>query len=118
MADNVDLFARVSWENADFSQLGDADGYGIEVGARGAVGEHLELSASVRYIDLDVSGGIACIAIFPTPAPCQFLFDETGGNSAVMVGAHYKFNSQWGIVADASVASKDNRFFIGPRLSF
>lgn len=118
VADNVDLLARISWENTDYGQMGDGDGYAIEVGARSAVGEHLELNAGVRYTDLDVNGEVVCIAIFPVPAPCQFVFDEAGGNTAFTVGAQYKFNAHWGVVADASFAGNDKRFFIGPRVSF
>ena len=118
VSDNVDLIARVSYEKADYDFLADGDGYGIEVGVRAALTPNFEASAGVRHADLDIDGKVACIAIAPTPAPCQFAFDEDGTNTAFFVGGQYKFNAQWGVVAEASFSSNDNRIFVGPRVSF
>jgi hypothetical protein len=56
--------------------------------------------------------------LVPTPPACRFVADEDGGNTAFFVGGQYKFNPQWGVVAEASFSSHDNRVFVGPRISF
>ncbi len=118
VADNVDLVARVGYEGADYDQLADGDGYGVEVGVRAAFGPSFEGSAGVRYADLDLDSDVVCAAIVPTPPACRFVADEDGGNTAFFMGGQYKFNPQWGVVAEASFSSHDNRVFVGPRISF
>lgn len=118
VGDNVDLVGRVSYERADYDFLGDGDGFGVEVGVRAALSPSFEGSAGVRYADIDFDGEVACVAVVPTPPACQFVSDEDGGNTAFFVGGQYKFNPQWGVVAEASFSSNDNRVFVGPRISF
>lgn len=118
ISDNVDLLARVSYENADYDFIGDGNGYGVEVGVRAALSPQFEGTAGVRYANLDLEGNTVCVAVVPTPPACSFLADEDGGNTAFFVGGQYKFNSRWGVVAEASLSSNDNRVFIGPRVSF
>jgi Ax21 family sulfation-dependent quorum factor len=118
VGDDVDLIARVSYERADYDFLGDGDGFGVEVGVRAAFGPAWEASAGLRYADLDLDGEVVCAAVVPTPPACQFVADEDGGNTAFFVGGQYKFNPQWGVVAEASFSSNDNRVFVGPRISF
>jgi hypothetical protein len=108
----------VSYERADYDFLGDGDGFGVEVGVRAALGPSFEGSAGLRYADIDLDGEVVCVAVVPTPPACQFVADEDGGNTAFFVGGQYKFNPQWGVVAEASFSSNDNRVFLGPRISF
>jgi hypothetical protein len=116
--DRVDLIGRVSYEGADYDFLGDGNGFGVEVGVRAALNPAFEASAGVRYANLDLEDEVVCVAVVPTPPACQFVADEDGGNTAFFVGGQYKFNPQWGVVAEASFSSHDNRLFVGPRISF
>jgi len=118
VSDNIDLVARVGYEKADYDLLGDGNGYGIEVGVRAALGSNFEASAGVRHADLNLDSNTVCVAVVPTPPACRFSADEDGGNTAFFVGGQYKFNPQWGVVAEASFSSNDNRVFVGPRISF
>lgn len=118
VSDNVDVVARVGYEDADYDQLAEGDGYGVEVAVRAAFGTNFEGIAGVRYADLDLDSSVACAAVVPVPPACRFVADEDGGNTAFFVGGQYKFSPQWGVVAEASFASNDNRIFVGPRVSF
>lgn len=118
VGDDVDLIARVSYERADYDFIGDGDGFGVEVGVRAALGPAFEASAGLRYADIDLDSEVVCVAVVPTPPACRFASDEDGGNTAFFVGGQYKFNPQWGVVAEASFSSHDNRVFVGPRISF
>lgn len=118
IADDWDLIARVGYEAADFDTLGDADGYGVEIGVRGAIDPAFEVAAGVRHRDLDVEGDVVCPAIFPTPAPCAFVIDQDGTSTAFYVGGQWKITDTVGIVADASFGNKGKQYFVGPRLSF
>jgi opacity protein-like surface antigen len=56
LSPNMDLSTGLSWERAKLklSGVGSASdsGYGLGVGLRGRVGESVELSAAIKYIDL------------------------------------------------------------------
>jgi Ax21 family sulfation-dependent quorum factor len=95
ISDNIDFYGRVSYVNYDFDSFGDENGWGAEVGIRGAVSPHFEASAGLRYENLDND-------------------DDT----SLVLGGQYKFNETWGIAADFEVADGGNTFFIGPRVSF
>ncbi len=118
IADDWDVIARVGYEAADYDTLGDADGYGVEIGVRGAIDPAFELAAGVRHRDLDVNGDVVCAAVVPVPAPCAFIIDQDGTSTAFYVGAQWKITDTVGIVADASFGNKGEQFFVGPRLSF
>lgn len=118
VSDTVDVVARIGYESADYDRIADGDGYGVEVAVRGAFGRNFEGIAGVRYADLDLDSNTGCVAVVPTPPACRFIGDEDGGNTAFFVGGQYKFNPQWGVVAEASFSSNDNRIFVGPRVSF
>jgi hypothetical protein len=118
VSDHVDLVARVSYEKADYDFIGDGDGYGVEVGVRAAVSPAFEATAGVRHRDIDFDGKVVCVAVVPTPPACRFAADADGSDTAFFVGGQYQFNPRWGVVAEASFSSRDNRVFVGPRISF
>jgi Ax21 family sulfation-dependent quorum factor len=91
ISDSSDLVARVAYEDFD----GD-DGWSVEVGLRGALAPNFEGFVGLGYADGSDFSGEAYLAL----------------------QGQYKFNRNWGLVADAKLAEDGRVFFIGPRFSF
>ena len=96
ISDSSDLVVRANYGELNTS-FGNADAWEAEVGLRSALTDRFE-----TYVALGYSDG------------------EGDGVAFGKLGAQYKFNRTWGIVADATIAADDgaNEYFIGPRLSF
>jgi hypothetical protein len=60
MSQNADFFATLSYVRAEASVSGfdsvDEDGFGATIGIRGMVGEKVELTGSIGYVDLGDAG--------------------------------------------------------------
>ena len=93
ISDKVDFVGRVAWERIDIGSFDD-DGFSAEVGIRAAVAPSFEAGAALRYVDFD------------------------GSATSLVLNGQYKFNSTWGISAEADINKDGNSFLIGPRLSF
>lgn len=92
----VDLVTRVAYEKTDVQGGGSADGYSVEVGARGALMPNFEGYALAGYED----------------------GDQYDGDFYGRVGALVKFNPTWGISGDVKFSDGDTQFFVGPRMTF
>jgi hypothetical protein len=64
---NLDLVGRLSYVKAELDAPGfsefDDDGYGVEAGLRGLVGERFELGGTINYVDLNDSGDDTSFAV-------------------------------------------------------
>ncbi|NYZ61371.1 diffusible signal factor-reguated Ax21 faimly protein [Luteimonas deserti] len=96
VSDRADLLTRIAYQRLDFGQGFDADGYAVEVGARGVLLPALEGYALAGYEDYG-SG-----------------FDsEFYGR----VGAQWTFTPSFGVAGDVKlVKGGDTQWFVGPRL--
>jgi len=92
----VDLLTRVAYEKVDLGRFGDADGWSVEAGARGALTRNLEGYALAGYQDSD-----------------EFNDDFYG-----RLGATVKFNPNWGLSADVKFSDEDTAWFVGPRFTW
>jgi Ax21 family sulfation-dependent quorum factor len=93
---NTDLLTRVAYENYDFGQGLDFDGYSVEAGVRSALAPNFEGYALAGYEDGDAYDG------------------EFYGR----VGGQVKFNQTWGVSGDVKFIDGDTQYFVGPRVSF
>jgi Ax21 family sulfation-dependent quorum factor len=91
ISDMSDLVARVAYEDLD----GD-DGWSVEVGLRAALAPSFEGFIGLGYADSSDFSGEAYLAL----------------------QGQYKFNRNWGLVADAKIGEDGRQYFIGPRFSF
>lgn len=92
----ADLVTRVAYEKVDFGNLGDADGWSVEAGARGALASNFEGYALAGYQDSD-------------------RFD---GDFYGRLGATVKFNRNWGLNGDVKFSDGDTAWFVGPRFTW
>ena len=92
----ADLLTRVAYEKVDLGRYGDADGWSVEAGARGALTGNLEGYALAGYEDGDA-------------------FD---GDFYGRLGATVKFTPNWGLSADVKFNSDDTAWFVGPRFTW
>ncbi|HKX59953.1 MAG TPA: outer membrane beta-barrel protein [Steroidobacteraceae bacterium] len=81
VADNLDLFGRLGWTKVEISSGPidiDDDGYLIDAGLRGRVGDAVELEGGVRYTD----------------------FSDGGDATGLFVGGRFHFNETWALGAE------------------
>ena len=93
---SVDLLTRIAYEKAEVEGGGNADGYSVEAGVRGALMPNFEGYALAGYED----------------------GDEFDGDFYGRVGAQVKFNQTWGVSGDVKFSDGDTQFFVGPRITF
>ena len=81
LAENLDLVGRIGWTESEVS-FGpfdfDDDGYLIDAGLRGRVGDSVELEGGARYAD----------------------FSDAGDSTALYVGGRFHFNDTWALGAE------------------
>src|SRR5690606_16758072 len=93
----TDLVTRVAYEKVDFGNIGDADGWSVEAGARSALLPNLEAYAMAGFED----------------------GDQVDGDFYARLGAQYKINQNWGVSGDVKLMNGgDRQWFIGPRFSW
>ena len=92
----ADLLTRVAYEKVDFGSLGNADGWSVEAGARGALTNRLEGYALAGYED----------------------GDQVDGDFYGRLGATVKFNQNWGLNGDVKFSDGDTAWFVGPRFTW
>jgi len=93
----ADLLTRIAYEKVDLGSLGDADGWSVEAGARGALTRNFEGYALAGFED----------------------GDQVDGDFYGRLGAQYKFNQNWGVSADVKLVSGgDRQWFVGPRFTW
>ncbi|MDH5834994.1 diffusible signal factor-reguated Ax21 faimly protein [Luteimonas kalidii] len=92
----ADLLTRVAYEKVDFGNAGDADGWSVEAGARGAFTSNFEGYALAGYQD----------------------GDQVDGDFYGRLGATVKFNPNWGLNGDVKVSDGDTAWFVGPRFTW
>ena len=81
IADNLDLFGRLGWTKVEVSSGPidvDDDGYLVDAGLRGRVGDAVELEGGVRYTD----------------------FSDGGDSTGLFVGGRFHFNETWALGAE------------------
>lgn len=92
----ADLLTRIAYEKVDLGSLGDADGWSVEAGARGALTRNFEGYALAGYED----------------------GDQVDGDFYGRLGATVKFNPNWGLNGDVKFADGDTQWFVGPRFTW
>ena len=95
LGDRADLVLRLAYEKLDI-ELFDSEAVSLEVGVRGLLGERFEGWAMAGYADAK----------------------HGSGDAYARLGAQYRFNRAWGLVADARISDGDSSVFFGPRFSF
>ena len=96
IAARTDLVTRVAYEKFDAGSGFDYDGWSAEVGVRGSLHPNFEGYAMAGYEDGDSYDG------------------EFYGR----VGAHAKFNQNWGISGDVKFIDGDTQWTVGPRFTW
>lgn len=97
LSDRHDLVLNANYVEADVDFVGaEFDGYEAEIGVRSAWHPNFETLVALGHGD----GG------------------DLGSDSYLKLGAQYKINDRWGLVASASLREDSNEYFFGPRLSF
>jgi len=100
LTESLDLVGRVGYFefNVDFGGglNGDDDGYLLDAGLRGRVGDAVELEGGLRYTDLS----------------------ELGDDTALFVGGRFHFNKTWALGADYSSGDDVSSIFAYVRASF
>jgi hypothetical protein len=100
VADNLDLVGRLGWTQIDASVPGlgdfDDDGYLIDAGLRGRVGDMVELEGGLRYTDLS----------------------DGGDDTAFVVGGRFHFNQTWALGAEYQSGSDISSILAYVRASF
>ena len=77
IAENLDLVGRLGWVQVDIGPFDD-DGYLLDFGLRGRVGDAVELEGGVRYTD----------------------FSDGGDSTGLFVGGRFHFNDTWALGAE------------------
>lgn len=96
ISNKVDFVGRAAYEKLDAGSGANADGYSLEAGVRASLAPKLEGYAMLGYED----------------------GDGYNGDAYGRLGAHVKFNQNWGLAADVKVASGDTQWMVGPRLTW
>jgi hypothetical protein len=82
LTDNLDLVGRLGYVKAEIDAGGglnaDDDGYLLDLGLRGRVGDAVELEGGARYTD----------------------FSDGGDDTALFVGGRFHFNKTWAVGAE------------------
>ena len=98
ISQNADLLTRVAYQKLDFGYGLGANGYAVEVGARGALLPALEGVALAGYEDFG---------------------SEFEGEFYGRLGAQWKFTQNFGVAGDVKlVKGGDTQWFVGPRLTW
>jgi Ax21 family sulfation-dependent quorum factor len=111
ISSTTDFVADVGYAHATVDGLsGDSKGYIGEVGVRSALAPHFEgwLMAGYENGHSDFSG-----------LDSGVVSSRTANTFYGKAGGQYKFDKNWGLVAEARVGSRGNQsLFFGPRISF
>jgi Ax21 family sulfation-dependent quorum factor len=101
----TDFIGDVAYHRAHTDGVsGDANSWTGEVGVRSGLTPHVEGWAMAGYAHTRNEEGDV---------------DRDARNSAFgKLGGQYKFNKNWGLVAEGRVASGNRSVFVGPRISF
>jgi len=100
---NTDFVANVANHQASVDGLSrDIKGYSGELGVRSAMAPHVEGWAMAGYTHAHDPNGVG----------------RSDGEVFGKLGGQYKFNKNWGLVAEGRLAQNDRIIFIGPRVSF
>ncbi|HVI59639.1 MAG TPA: diffusible signal factor-reguated Ax21 family protein [Luteimonas sp.] len=97
----TDLLTRVAYEKFDAGDGLDFDGWSVEAGARAALTQSLEGYALAGYENYDSDGLL-----------------EDDSNFYGRLGAHWKFNQNWGLSGDVKFSDGNTQWFVGPRLTW
>ena len=99
IADNLDLVGRLGWIkveiDAGFAEVDD-DGYLIDAGLRGRVGDAVELEGGIRYTD----------------------FSDGGDSTGLFVGGRFHFNDTWALGAEYQDGDDTSTLLAYVRASF
>lgn len=102
MSPNADFFATLSYVRAEASVSGfgsvDEDGFGVDIGVRGMVGDKFELSGSIGYVDLGDAGdgtsfGGAAYYYFTDAFALGFLVETDDDVTGYGIGARFYFGN-------------------------
>ena len=99
LADNIDLFGRLGWTNVEISSGPvdiDDDGYLVDAGLRGRVGDAVELEGGVRYTD----------------------FSDGGDATGLFIGGRFHFNKTWALGAEYQDGDDSSTILAYVRASF
>jgi hypothetical protein len=99
LADNLDLVGRIGWTKAEISAGPfdiDDDGYLIDAGLRGRVGDAVELEGGVRYTD----------------------FSDGGDATSLFLGGRFHFNDTWALGAEYQDGDDSSTILAYVRASF
>ena len=100
VADNMDMFARLSYESIDFNPPGpgsvDDSGYGLGVGLRYAASDAVELNAAINYVD----------------------YGDLGDDTSLEVGGLYNFTDAFAVGVSAEFSNDVSTFAITGRFYF
>lgn len=124
------LFVRGGWErvgSADFDVLVDGappntpavrvksesvDGYGVEVGVRGAFGPRFEAGISARHTAFDDPEATFAGETVVVPG---YVDDSS---TSILAYGQFKFGNGWGVIAEGDFSSEYSAVFVGARLSY
>jgi len=99
---NTDFVADVDYHQASVDGVSrDVKGYSAEGGVRSALAPRFEGWALAGYSHIHDPGD-----------------GRNNGEAFGKLGGQYKFNKNWGLVAEGRLAENDRSIFIGPRISF
>jgi outer membrane cobalamin receptor len=99
LAENLDLVGRIGWTKAEISSGPidvDDDGYLIDAGLRGRVGDSVELEGGARYTD----------------------FSDGGDATGLYVGGRFHFNETWALGAEYQDGDDTSAILAYVRASF
>ncbi len=99
LADNLDLVGRLGWIRAELDAGPfnvDDDGYLVDLGLRGRVGDAVELEGGARYTD----------------------FSDGGDATSLFVGGRFHFNDTWALGAEYQDGDDSSSILAYVRASF
>jgi len=105
VAGNTDFVGDVAYHHANFDGVsGDIKTYSGEVGVRSALATHFEGWVMAGYAHGDNQ--------------LNDIPHDSKNAAYGKLGAQFKFDKNWGLVAEGKVSSDDRSIFVGPRFSF
>ena len=99
LVENLDLVGRLGWTKVEISSGPidvDDDGYLVDAGLRGRVGDAVELEGGVRYTD----------------------FGDRGDSTGLFVGGRFHFNETWALGAEYQDGDETSTILAYVRASF
>jgi len=99
LAENLDLVGRIGWTKAEVSSGPfdvDDDGYLVDAGLRGRIGDAVELEGGARYTD----------------------FSDGGDATGLYVGGRFHFNKTWALGAEYQDGDDTSAILAYVRASF